>query len=386
MKIENCLLISSRGRFISSSERYFFQEGDGFYLDRISSFFDKTDIIAKEVSPKNVQNETYRLKEGIDCFDTKSLIQKDFFRLISLIRNANIVYVFYPLKSSLIIAIIAKLFDKKVIAYNGGVWSEMKVLGKSQGILSKVKYSFYQNLEYLSILLSNVYIVNNNQLYDYYSPKFDLIKTSPLLRIEKKDVYYREDTNINETVELLCVSHVKEGKKIIEILESFQSLIKSNFGKKFNLTIVGKYDHTSGYAKKVFEYIRENKLNDKITFSGIVNDFSRMIRYYRESDMLILVTESEGFPRVLWEAFSQSLPVICSSLPNIEIEFVDKESPIYTLESNEPVKITKAITDLLNDSALRQNLVQNGLQAFKEKTKETPLKQFQIILNRINEN
>lgn len=385
MKNNKTLLVSSRGRFVRTPEGYSFQEGDGFYLNEISSLFGNTTIIANEILKSDIQNETFLLNGNIKCVSRTSLFKQEFFKLIKLIKDANIVYVFYPIKSSLLIALLAILFRKKIIAYNGGVWSEMKLLGVRNVYKKKVISTIYNFLEYLSVVFSNVYIVNNNQLYERYYRDYRIIKATPFLRIQKEHVYKRKDTFAKEPVEILCVNHVKEGKKIIEILESFQNLIRFNSVEKYNLTIVGKYDPTLGYAKKVFEYIKDNNLKDKVTFSGIVNDFSRMIKYYRESDMLLLVTESEGFPRVLWEAFSQSLPVICSSLPNIKMEFSDRYTPIYTLESNEPETITKAISELSNDSVLRETLIFNGMKAFRNKTKNTPFEQFQTIIKNIDE-
>ena len=382
--MHNQVLICSRARFLQEKNNFYFQINDGIYFNEISGLFKKTIILAGEVTVEQVVNETLLLNKEVTCFDTQKVITRSFFGLLSLIWRSDIIYVFYPLKSSLLVAFLSKILRKKIIAYNGGAWSEIKSMGRKQSFHQRCRVKFYDYLEYLSVTLCTVYIVNNNLLFEKYLRNKKIIKTVPLIRITKKDIFIKQSNIDIRDIKLLAVNHIKPGKKIVEIIEAFNLLQGQNHKYNFSLKIIGKYDINDSYSRIVDEYIRNNNLQQKIDFTGIINDKDKLIEYYRSSDILLLVSDSEGFPRVIWEAFSQSLPVICSSLPNIILEFGDKKSPVFLLENNSPTNIKAAIEKLVNDDKLREKLIEEGLKRFKLKTSETPMNQLKKIIDLID--
>lgn len=72
------------------------------------------------------------------------------------------------------------------------------------------------------------------------------------------------------------------------------------------LTIVGKGGHEE---KKVLQMLRNT---DKVNYLGHINDHSRLIEIYRNSDVFIMTSKGETFGLVYIEAMSQGLPIIYS--------------------------------------------------------------------------
>jgi glycosyltransferase involved in cell wall biosynthesis len=377
------LLICSRARFYEDKDQQYFQVNDGVYIDNISNLFENTIVLAGEVKCEEVSNETFLLKINVTCFNTIKVLKRNFLWLIRCIRKSNVVYVFYPLKSSLIIALLAKLLNRRVIAYNGGDWSQMKTLGNKNDLIYQIKVKFYNLLEYLTVKLSDAYLVNNNQLYNKYSHYGKLFKTVPLIRFKKDDKIFRDLITNKKIIKLLSVNHIKPGKKIIELLRGFKELSIDNKYHTYSLTIVGKYDLKEDYSKIVSAFIEENNI-ENVHFEGIINNKQELINYYRNSDIMLLITESEGFPRVIWEAFAHKLPVICSSLPNITLEFNKDVSPVLFLHGDSPILIKNAIEEIITNKRLWESLIEEGKKTFLEKTAQTPFEQFSRIIKDLN--
>lgn len=378
------LLICSRARYYSSSGSSFFQVNDGKYINEISDLFDETVVLAGEVTEKNISNETLLLNDSIICYNREKLLKKDFFSLINLVKKSDLIYVFYPLQFSLLVAIIAKLQRKKIIGYNGGVWSQMRSFGQIRYFSKKARVLYFDFLEFLSVKLSNAYVVNNNLIFDKYSEDNYIIKTVPILRFGRNDIYLRNRTCIRRKIHLLAVNHVKTGKRIIEILLAFDALCRSLVNFDFNIKIIGRFDQREVYAAEVNSCLAELSTKDQIQFVGIVNDKSLLKEHYRDADILVLASDSEGFPRVIWEAFSQSLPVVCSPLPNILLEFQDSVLPVLFFDDNEYSSIMRALVRVIDDKVLNETLIHEGMLSYKNKTTMTHIGQLEGIINECN--
>jgi glycosyltransferase involved in cell wall biosynthesis len=377
------LLVASRSRFTVNNRKYYFQINDGFYLNEIAGCFNEVIIYAGEVRRHEVHNETLLLSSNIACVNRAKLNINKFFFLLKHIIKADIVYSFYPQRFSLMVSAISWFLGKKVISYNGGCWSEMYLVNKGNSRLNRFFSNYYVLLEYLSLVFAKAYITNVNTLYLKYHDRFNMSKSIPLLRFAVDDIYYRDNTCDKHIVNLICVSHVKPGKDILEIIQALTLLNQgSSTNNVFKLTIVGRFDLSEKRASWINEYVRKNKIKN-VDFVGIINDKDKLMGYYRQSDILILASKSEGFPRVLWEAFSQSLPVICTKLQNIVLEFDSNRKPVHYIETNTPETIKQAVDLITNNSKYNASLIKAGLTCFKNKFQQTNLCQLKKILDNL---
>ena len=90
---------------------------------------------------------------------------------------------------------------------------------------------------------------------------------------------------------------------------------------------------------------------------------------YRMSDIYIHPSYHEGFPRTLWEAMANSVPVICTSVGSIPLE-LDNSLDALIIEPRSSNEIKIAIQNLLIDSVLRKTLIKNGILKASQNTLE----------------
>ena len=382
MKYEK-LLVVSRAKFVRKNNTVYFNLGDGFYIDEISNLFQTTTILASETIYSNSIYETYQFKNKIHCIDRNSYSNKWFLlklpKLIKLIMQYDVVFLFYPVQFSLLVAIISSFLGIKVIAYNGGVWSEAKTFLTNNTIKKSLRIVFFNLLENLSIKFSDFYLVNNNTLLKKNKKNKKVIKAAALLRIEKDKIYTSKDLNLNSKLRILNVNHIKPGKGIIELIEGF-SMFRKSVKYETELIIVGDTTKEKEYFKHILKVIEDLAEQSTITFTGNINSLNELIDIYRTSDFFVLPSISEGFPRVIWEAFSQSLPVISTSIPNITLEFDEDRMPLLLIPDNKPNSIKKGMQEMSSNKDLREKLVYDGRFYLNKKMANTPSKQIRNVL------
>jgi glycosyltransferase involved in cell wall biosynthesis len=86
---------------------------------------------------------------------------------------------------------------------------------------------------------------------------------------------------------------------------------------------------------------------------------------YENSDMLIHVSFTEGVPQVLLEAFASRLPVVATAVGGIP-RFA--EGCALLVPANDAPAAATALNRLVNDDALRRDLVQRGVAVAREHT------------------
>ena len=118
----------------------------------------------------------------------------------------------------------------------------------------------------------------------------------------------------------------------------------------FSLQMYGEGE----YYNKMKEFVKENNLLEV----SIDNSHKVNVEDYRNADLLLLTSNYEGFPLVIGEANSQSLPVISSYWgKQIEELFVEGQNGVI-IHSFKPQEYADKIMELLNDK--------NKLIAYKE--------------------
>ena len=81
----------------------------------------------------------------------------------------------------------------------------------------------------------------------------------------------------------------------------------------FKIDIIG-----GGESFKLIENdIKKNKLEKSINLVGQLTSRSEIVEYYKNSDIFILPSYTEGFPRVLYTAMEYSLPIITTMVGGI---------------------------------------------------------------------
>ena len=241
-----------------------------------------------------------------------------------------------------------------------------------------IKHFKFNSLKYFPNLLMHQYfsrlfniqisktslIVNSHQLYEKYkkvSKEILLIKTSTL---SASDFFNRIDTCKNKNINLLYTGRLDLSKGLIELFKSVYLIRSQNYN--VHLNIAGE-DNSKGkiaYTQLV-NLAKELNISDFINFHGWVPAGEKLNRLYRESDIYIIPSYHEGFPRTIWEALANSLPVIATEVGGIPYYLKDKHSAILIKPKDEN-EIVLAVIDLINDSNLRKKIILNGREIAKD--------------------
>lgn len=168
------------------------------------------------------------------------------------------------------------------------------------------------------------------------------------------------------TNNILCVGrfndHVKRVDRMIDIFSQVHKEIPDA-----TLTLVGAADRDAPTADFRGDSINDllNKrglTNENVIFAGETNDISQ---YYTTADLILMTSETEGFPMVLTEAMCHGLPAVCGAIPGLEDVVVDDYNG-YLVPQTDAAAAARRVIDILTNKSLRKRLSKNALTHVKQ--------------------
>ena len=234
---------------------------------------------------------------------------------------------------------------------------------KFKTIASNHEYYFYpyHNLNLYNIIKRReeafklvdcvVYLTNfSAAVSDIYNNNGHLIPNPNTFEVQKNNIKEK-----NEKI-ILCVGRFNDPvKRIDRILKSFKEVLTTISDTK--LVLVGKCNVNLPFSLDSNKTIRDlqkelNLPEEKVTFVGEVVD---MTRYYKEASVLLLASESEGFPMIINEAACFGVPTVSNYIPGLEDIIVEGVNGFLTPQGD--VKsMSKRLFDILSDDSLRIKL------------------------------
>lgn len=120
---------------------------------------------------------------------------------------------------------------------------------------------------------------------------------------------------------------------------------------------------------KLKNYVLSNSI-DNIKFYGYVKNASLYMKYF---DVLLITSNREGIPFVVWEAMHNKIPVISTDAGGIK-EIVQRENCGFIFNRNDINEAVEKICLLMNDKILQEKTGTNGYKAVLEKYNERNFK------------
>ncbi len=147
---------------------------------------------------------------------------------------------------------------------------------------------------------------------------------------------------------ILNVGTVESRKNILSAVKAIKDI-------DTHLVIVGSI---TSYGKKVQEYIRSQKMEQKVTFLKGLSTYELAL-LYQGATIFVYPSIFEGFGIPIIEALFSKTPVITTNYGC----FPEAGGPdsIY-VDPNSVNQLSRAITDLLNDPAKRKSIAESGYQ------------------------
>lgn len=211
-------------------------------------------------------------------------------------------------------------------------------------------------------------LVNSRKLYDNLRgsvPNLFEIRTTTLT---EDDFFEREDTCQNSPIRLLYTGRLSAAKGLFEIVAAMQQLVRE--GADLHLDLVGWPEKSEpDIISRLLAFAAERSLDGRVHDLGYKSLGPDLFACYRQADIYVLASTSdfEGFPRAIWEALANSLPVAASRVGSISVY---AEGAIELFAPANPNDLAAALSRLIHQPALRRNHIRAGLVLARQNTLE----------------
>jgi glycosyltransferase involved in cell wall biosynthesis/SAM-dependent methyltransferase len=276
------------------------------------------------------------------------------------IQAADVVYIAMPGMSALMACGLCRARRKPYILYYGSDWESLAPFLARWGTERSPALVFYRRLaswaESIPIRQSLFTLATGGRLRErlrrYGSRVFE---TRPMLAIGPSDFLERDDTCSGTPVRALYVGALLPSKGVHYLIDAMAELRDRRM--PITLTLVGVAEPE--YSAQLRKHVAARGLSGAVTFVGFVSDVDALLDNYRQADLFVLPTLSEGFPRVLYEAMSQSLPVVATSIPPIAEALRSDEEAVLVAPGSSSA-LADGIERIVRDGGLRRRLIAQG--------------------------
>ncbi len=150
---------------------------------------------------------------------------------------------------------------------------------------------------------------------------------------------------------ILYLGTIQPRKNLGTLIAAFQLMLKEK--PEYSLIIAGK----KGWLyEKIFDRVKALNLEEKVIFTGYVNDEEKT-ELYENASIFVLPSLYEGFGIPLLEAMNFGCPLISSftsSLPEI-----GGDACLY-FDPTKPIELKEKMKEMIENTTLRQELIQKG--------------------------
>lgn len=362
----------------------------GVFIDSLAASVTELTLFLEKQSDPNSTEEDYELKHSniklVSLGEKSSFYHRLLFYHPKLnIFKANIheldallIRVPSPLMPPVYFRLKSKLpvIPFVVGNYMKGLWSLEQPFVRKIGV---VLINYYYQLLHNKMIKNAQIFVNSKELYQdnvHYAKQTTLVKTTTLTQA---DFYKRENTCEGNEIHILYTGRINYQKGLRELIESI-AYLKNDY--QLHLDIVGWEEGTSfNYEKGLLQLALDLNISDRIHFHGKKELGEALNSFYRSADIYAIPSYHEGFPRTIWEAMANSLPVIATTVGSIP-HYLKSEENCLLIPPRNSNELAKSIIRIINDKELRKKLVENGYKLAQEATLE---KQTQILISKIAE-
>ena len=153
---------------------------------------------------------------------------------------------------------------------------------------------------------------------------------------------------------ILGVGRLEEQKGFDRLLKAFSCLNQT----QFHLVILGQGMELAN----LFRQTRELGVEDRVHFLGWIVDVDA---WYRHAECFVLSSRFEGYPNVLIEAMANDCPVVSFDCPYGPVEIIEDNENGLLVSEGDIDALAEAISRVLNDQALRRELIIGGMKSVK---------------------
>jgi glycosyltransferase involved in cell wall biosynthesis len=193
------------------------------------------------------------------------------------------------------------------------------------------------------------------------------------------DVFHpRGEPKSNESINILCVGRLIERKGQHYLINAFAAL-KHTTRQPVHLTLVG----TGDFESQLRSIAKDLDLRDSITFKGFVPR-EIMPEVYRDADIFVLPSQSEGMSIALLEAMASGLPLVVTNTGGVK-ELVEDQENGLIIPWADTDALSQALKDLVEDPGKRKEFHRKNLVKVKSFSWDTIVEQYLSLFYKLVE-
>ena len=204
-------------------------------------------------------------------------------------------------------------------------------------------------------------------------------------------VYQSFERNLEESIKLnngiqlpekyiFHIGSFEKRKDLITLVKAFHLIKKNGANKKLKLILAGAkvFNGNHKVINEIDEYILNNNLENEILLLDYISkelaDF-----YFKNAFIYAFPSFNEGFGIPIIEAFSYSLPIVCSDIP--VFKEIGNESVSF-FEVKNSLSLSKKIQELIDSKIYRTELINKGKNQLMKFSRKNFIRGFEdIIMN-----
>ena len=360
----------------------------GVFLDGLSIYFNEIYLFLHSPLENELESLTYKIKsKNINLIDIGPhyrlhfrLLTKNLFlyKYKSALKDIDVFLVRGPTP---LLFQFYKIYEGKFSIYLVGDYVKSLKNLKLNPLKKYLLYIYYRyyNYKQSQILKKNKVIVNSREIMKSVSSINENSVELKTTTIMQKELFFRADTCQNEFINILYTGRIDPAKGIFEILEACSILIEKNY--KINVHFAGMTYQSSKVIKELKDCSQNLGIENNFIFHGELKIGQELNSLYQSSDIYVIASKAEGFPRTIWEAMANCCPVISTKVGSIPY-FLKNNHDSILIDNNEnnTKQIASSIEKLINDNELRIRIIKNGYRLAKLNTIELQSKKLAKIL------
>lgn len=348
------------------------QAMDGKYMNILSGYFARASVASVFVDQDEfsfVSSYKSVLSNNIDLIPLFQAVQgsyikrafaqfRNMIRITLAVQTSSHVVVFMPSISAVWAAIVAFVLRKPILLYSGNDWAADTSI-KLRHATEMVRWLgawLTDRLETLALRLAEVRLVNSPKLFDKCRAMLGVCeRVRPVSNFAIGDAYLRTDSCLEPVIRIVYPAAIIPRKNHETLLHAFALLLARGVNAELRLAGASEAEllmDLRALAEKL-------GISSRVRFLGYVSDKADMIELLRDSDIFVLPSLNEGFPRAVWEAMLQSLPCAVSRISNVEADLGPRDVAVL-FDPLDAAGMADALYRIAADGELRRRLIHDG--------------------------
>jgi glycosyltransferase involved in cell wall biosynthesis len=246
---------------------------------------------------------------------------------------------------------------------------------RKQGILLWARLNQWQQLGVARRALT---FVNSKKLFAELAPHVPELVETKTTTLRTEDLLRRPDTFQTPPHRMLYAGRIDRDKGLLHMVEALRLL--RDRGHDVVLDVVGWCERGDSTEDDLRALARRLDVSERLVLHGFKKVGPELWECYRRADVYLIATiSSEGQPRTIWEAMSQSVPVVATRVGSMPL-FLEHEQTALLIEPRSADAIASAVERLIEDGVLRRRLIERGFRMAEENTLERRAKELVVEL------